>query len=261
MHNIFNGLFWFVLPCCLVFCNDITAYITGMLYGRKYIKRPFLSVSPNKTWEGFIGGWFFTMIAAWYLARFLAQFTWMTCPTNEFRIFPVLLSCATDPIFAPSAVPIHLAPSQLWELLPVNVVRMIPNMVQMCSTIVTDQEGAGTFVIGDLARCVQGDEHQVHHHFEWTITDYYPIQVHAVWLGLFASLVAPFGGFLASAIKRAYGIKDFDSIIPGECIENFVVFVCYVESLDLCVLCIQYFGRDMSTDCMSTVLVLSLRPQ
>ena len=39
--------------------------------------------------------------------------------------------------------------------------------------------------------------------------------MHALWLGLFASLVAPFGGFLASAIKRAYGIKDFDSIIPG----------------------------------------------
>jgi phosphatidate cytidylyltransferase len=32
---------------------------------------------------------------------------------------------------------------------------------------------------------------------------------------MFASLVAPFGGFLASAMKRAYGIKDFDSLIPG----------------------------------------------
>ena len=28
-------------------------------------------------------------------------------------------------------------------------------------------------------------------------------------------MVAPFGGFLASAIKRAYSIKDFDSLIPG----------------------------------------------
>jgi phosphatidate cytidylyltransferase len=25
MHNIFNGLFWFVLPTCLVICNDIMA--------------------------------------------------------------------------------------------------------------------------------------------------------------------------------------------------------------------------------------------
>uniref|UniRef100_A0A7S2U212 phosphatidate cytidylyltransferase n=1 Tax=Lotharella oceanica TaxID=641309 RepID=A0A7S2U212_9EUKA len=29
------------------------------------------------------------------------------------------------------------------------------------------------------------------------------------------SLVAPFGGFFASAIKRAYDIKDFDALIPG----------------------------------------------
>ena len=29
------------------------------------------------------------------------------------------------------------------------------------------------------------------------------------------SIVAPFGGFLASAIKRAYEVKDFDSLIPG----------------------------------------------
>jgi phosphatidate cytidylyltransferase len=31
----------------------------------------------------------------------------------------------------------------------------------------------------------------------------------------FTSIIAPFGGFWASAIKRTYGIKDFDSIIPG----------------------------------------------
>ena len=55
---------------------------------------------------------------------------------------------------------------------------------------------------------------QSHHHFELVAT-IYPIQFHALLLGLFASLVAPFGGFLASAIKRAYGIKDFDSLIPG----------------------------------------------
>ena len=34
-------------------------------------------------------------------------------------------------------------------------------------------------------------------------------------LALFASTVAPFGGFLASAIKRVYGLKDFANFIPG----------------------------------------------
>merc|ERR1712025_1266433 len=42
-----------------------------------------------------------------------------------------------------------------------------------------------------------------------------PIQYHGLVLALFASLVAPFGGFFASAIKRAYGLKDFATMIPG----------------------------------------------
>eukprot|EP00939_MAST-03C_sp_MAST-3C-sp1_P001632 g1632.t1 len=42
-----------------------------------------------------------------------------------------------------------------------------------------------------------------------------PIQIHGLWLALFASLVAPFGGFFASGIKRAYKIKDYANIIPG----------------------------------------------
>jgi phosphatidate cytidylyltransferase len=43
----------------------------------------------------------------------------------------------------------------------------------------------------------------------------FPIQIHGLAYGLFASLVAPFGGFFASAIKRAYKKKDFDSFMPG----------------------------------------------
>lgn len=42
-----------------------------------------------------------------------------------------------------------------------------------------------------------------------------PIQLHALLMAGFTSVIAPFGGYWASAIKRAYGIKDFDSIIPG----------------------------------------------
>ena len=42
-----------------------------------------------------------------------------------------------------------------------------------------------------------------------------PIQLHALVMAAFTSVIAPFGGYWASAIKRAYGIKDFDSIIPG----------------------------------------------
>ena len=42
-----------------------------------------------------------------------------------------------------------------------------------------------------------------------------PIQFHSIILVCFASLVAPFGGFFASGVKRAFKIKDFADVIPG----------------------------------------------
>jgi phosphatidate cytidylyltransferase len=56
--NIFNGMVWFILPCSLVICNDISAYIFGRLFG----KTPLSPLSPKKTVEGFIGGLFCTLI-------------------------------------------------------------------------------------------------------------------------------------------------------------------------------------------------------
>ena len=37
----------------------------------------------------------------------------------------------------------------------------------------------------------------------------------ALVIGLMASLLAPFAGFLASGMKRAYQIKDFSNALPG----------------------------------------------
>jgi phosphatidate cytidylyltransferase len=42
-----------------------------------------------------------------------------------------------------------------------------------------------------------------------------PMQKHGIVLGLFASSLAPFGGFFASGFKRAFNIKDFGDTIPG----------------------------------------------
>jgi len=42
-----------------------------------------------------------------------------------------------------------------------------------------------------------------------------PVYFHAAILATFASLIAPFGGFFASGLKRAFGIKDFGDTIPG----------------------------------------------
>lgn len=42
-----------------------------------------------------------------------------------------------------------------------------------------------------------------------------PIYFHAAILASFASLIAPFGGFFASGLKRTFNIKDFGDTIPG----------------------------------------------
>ncbi|SGZ51121.1 CIC11C00000000418 [Sungouiella intermedia] len=42
-----------------------------------------------------------------------------------------------------------------------------------------------------------------------------PMYFHAAAIATFASLIAPFGGFFASGLKRAFGIKDFGDTIPG----------------------------------------------
>lgn len=41
------------------------------------------------------------------------------------------------------------------------------------------------------------------------------MQFHALVLSMFASIIAPFGGFFASGFKRGFKIKDFGDSIPG----------------------------------------------
>ncbi|KAG7365815.1 phosphatidate cytidylyltransferase [Nitzschia inconspicua] len=49
-----------------------------------------------------------------------------------------------------------------------------------------------------------------------SLATWYPLgKMDGMILAAFTSLVAPFGGFLGSIIKRAYGQKDFGAILPG----------------------------------------------
>jgi phosphatidate cytidylyltransferase len=157
--NTLNGLFWFFFPFATVIMNDVSAYFVGITCGRKFISTPFLALSPNKTWEGFIGACLMTIVFSFFFPALLAQFSWFTCPAEGLYIwpFPPPLHCSPNPVFVKTLV--HLP------------------------------------LLGP--------------------TSLYPIQLHGLAYGLFASLVAPFGGFFASAIKRAYNKKDFDSFMPG----------------------------------------------
>lgn len=49
----------------------------------------------------------------------------------------------------------------------------------------------------------------------WSSISVCPAQYHGIALAVFASLIAPFGGFFASGLKRAFKLKDFGDLIPG----------------------------------------------
>jgi phosphatidate cytidylyltransferase len=51
--------------------------------------------------------------------------------------------------------------------------------------------------------------------FYGSTIDIESIQFHILAMATFASLVAPFGGFFASGLKRTFKIKDFGDLVPG----------------------------------------------
>uniref|UniRef100_A0A8C5NFL5 Phosphatidate cytidylyltransferase n=1 Tax=Gouania willdenowi TaxID=441366 RepID=A0A8C5NFL5_GOUWI len=88
IQNLFEGMIWFIVPISIVISNDIFAYLCGFFFGRT----PLIKLSPKKTWEGFIGGFFFTVIFGFILAYLLSQFQYFVCPvefnseTNGFSV-------------------------------------------------------------------------------------------------------------------------------------------------------------------------------
>lgn len=173
VKNLFEGIVWFLLPCAIIVCNDIFAYFSGFFFGKKFIQKPFLTISPNKTWEGFIGATFWTLLFAFFFADFISKYQWLICPRAGSEAFRAL-ECTSDYVFNPNNYYYSdYIPEELYNFL------------------------AGKF------------------HWDNPYVTLRPIQLHALVLALFGSLIAPFGGFFASGIKRAYKIKDFSGIFPG----------------------------------------------
>lgn len=73
VNNILEGLIWFWVPVSLVVCNDIWAYICGMMFGRT----PLISLSPKKTVEGFVGAFIVTEIFAYIWASIFMRYKYM----------------------------------------------------------------------------------------------------------------------------------------------------------------------------------------
>jgi len=195
---IYAGLFWFVMPSSLVICNDIMAYYCGQLFGKRLTRRKFLDLSPNKTWEGFLGSAVCTLIFAFWFSRKLCGYQWMTCMPDKITFRLSTLTCTPAPMYHDRSI------AAIAEALPFGVRKTLDGVTGLAPTLMRK--------VLELEIC--------------------SVQIHALQLGLFASFAAPFGGFLSSAIKRAYGIKDFNNLIPGhggmmdrfDC--QFVMFLC-----------------------------------
>jgi phosphatidate cytidylyltransferase len=168
-NNVLNGLFWFLFPVSLVICNDSMAYFFGMAFGKRWIKRPLIGeLSPNKTWEGFIGAGLSTLLFAFVTPWVYVQMPFLICPCERLEVFgfsTLFLSCDYPAVFEPT--PYQLPSLFAW---------------------LGNADGAVTLL---------------------------PIQLHALIIGTFASVVAPFGGFFASGIKRAFKLDDFGTWVPG----------------------------------------------
>jgi phosphatidate cytidylyltransferase len=158
------------MPTLLVILNDIMAYLSGFFFGRT----PLTSLSPKKTWEGFIGAFFSTMAVSWFLGLWLAKFKWMTCPRTDLTVRG-WLDCELSPTYQVSTY----TKDELLGMLPEQLAPLVSPV------------------------------------FPWGSVDLAPIQLHALVLSMFASIIAPFGGFFASGFKRAFKVKDFGDSIPG----------------------------------------------
>eukprot|EP00160_Parvularia_atlantis_P000010 Unigene10006_Nuclearia_a/m.30563 Unigene10006_Nuclearia_a/g.30563 ORF Unigene10006_Nuclearia_a/g.30563 Unigene10006_Nuclearia_a/m.30563 type:complete len:408 (-) Unigene10006_Nuclearia_a:311-1534(-) len=155
----------------------ITNDSTAYLWGFFIGRTPLIQLSPKKTWEGFIGGLVSTIVLSIVFSYALMQFEYLICPVEALHATPFKALWTTTCARTPlyTVTPYALPP----------------------------------FVVQTLARVLPAAVRPVTH--VWLA----PFQLHAIMLAVFASLVAPFGGFFASGLKRAYGIKDFGDLIPG----------------------------------------------
>jgi phosphatidate cytidylyltransferase len=70
-----NGLEWVACALIVTWANDTFAYFAGRLFGRRKL---YPAVSPNKTWEGFAGGLFGSVLGM-VVAKltFFSPLTWV----------------------------------------------------------------------------------------------------------------------------------------------------------------------------------------
>eukprot|EP00871_Galdieria_phlegrea_P003131 jgi/Galph1/3819/GphlegSOOS_G2485.1 len=177
--NTRQGMIWFLLPACLVIVNDIFAYLVGFFFGRTKLT----ALSPKKTWEGYIGGGLATVMFGFCFSRILGRYPLICQPSSTF---------ISTRVEFPRTIRVFL----------VFLGKRASSLVLLRKLL-----GAICSVTGI---CIWSKQFGVDPFLELL-----PMQIHSIFLSLFASLIAPFGGFFASGLKRAFKVKDFANIIPG----------------------------------------------
>ena len=70
----FEGKYFIIILFCLIWINDIFAYLTGMAFGKHKL---FERISPKKTIEGSLGGLVMTVVTAYLVNHYWLNF-WST---------------------------------------------------------------------------------------------------------------------------------------------------------------------------------------
>lgn len=71
-----NLIFRLIVPVSMIICCDIMSYMFGFFFG----KTPLIKLSPKKTWEGFIGGAFSTVLFGILVSCSRDENVFGTCP-------------------------------------------------------------------------------------------------------------------------------------------------------------------------------------
>ena len=149
-------------------------------------------MSPNKTWEGFLGAMIATFIDAILFSRFLTDPSYDPLYQLGFISKPFLqpiMTCKPQGIVGTS-FSLTIPECDVLDIYP--LVRYAMTTIPCCPAFILS---SWWFWCNGL----------------WNIT-WSSIQTHSVILAAFASLIAPFYGFIGSAVKRAAGVKDFELI-------------------------------------------------
>lgn len=105
IQNIFEGMIWFIVPVAMIVCNDVMAYMFGFFFG----KTPLIKLSPKKTWEGFVGGGFATVVFGLLFSHFLCQFQYFVCPIEYNEIEGrMTMECEPSSIFRPQEFTVQI---------------------------------------------------------------------------------------------------------------------------------------------------------